>query len=198
MLNYLGTTIWAFVFSLKTINYSTIIYKAHLHNETAWILVNTDSKNYYNGFILMYDTNGSLIRTLSLILTENNIDSLGFIQLTSITSFDDQSLILGGIVVQVMSFIGYSVESFFDEALFKLDSEGNVIWCTAIDYNLGYNSDITMNVYDSIIYAGFFTNNIYLSYVAVNGTDGSLIISNSFSFPIRTTSDISSKFWFYA
>ena len=82
------------------------------------------------------------------------------IQLTSISSFDNQSLILGGIVVQTMSSIGYSDNSFFDEALFKFDTAGNVIWCTVIDYNFGSDSDIQLNVYDSMIYAGFFTKNI--------------------------------------
>ena len=38
---------------------------------------------------------------------------------------------------------------------------------------------------------------IYLNYVAINGADGTLIISNSLSFPIITSSDVSSNFWFY-
>ena len=155
--------------------------------------MNTDSRAFYHGFILMYDTNGKLIKSISIVTTTNNVEQLGLFQVTSIFSFDQDSLIIGGVVAQTMSSIGFSVDSFYDEGVFKFDSQGNFIWGTAIDYNIYYDSDWNVYVYGSEVYISFFSNTLYLCFAHIDGNNGTLIRSSWVNFPYITTSDISSN-----
>ena len=56
------------------------------------------------------------------------------------------------------STIGYSNTSSADEAIFRLDQQGNIKWTTVLDFNLGYDTVSKMETYESIIYAGILGN----------------------------------------
>ena len=80
------------------------------------------------------------------------------------------------------STIGYSNTSSADEAIFRLDQQGNIKWTTVLDFNLGYDSVSKMATYESIIYAGILGNSKFPWFFTIDGSSGLYIKSRWFIF----------------
>ena len=143
---------------------------------------------------MLYDKDGQLIKNISILTSINNVNQIGFLETKSITTFDQNSVIISWSVVQAMSSIGYSEDSFYDVGILKLDSKGNFIWGTVEDYNLNFDSDSSTFEYDSKVYTSFFSNDLHLCFAILNGDNGTLIKSSWLSFPSISSDENSGKF----
>ena len=59
-----------------------------------------------------------------------------------------------------LSGVGYSEDSYLDSFFMGLSTNGSVLWATAVDYNLKYDTFDDLNIYDSTVYAGIFAGYI--------------------------------------
>ena len=80
-----------------------------------------------------------------------------------------------------MSAIGYSSSSSTDCLISSIDQNGNIIWTTVIDYNLGTDSASSLVGYQSNLYGGMISYPSYPWIFNLNSTSGSYISSNIFS-----------------
>ena len=93
-----------------------------------------------------------------------------------------------------LSGVGYSEDSYIDSFFMGLSTNGSVLWATAVDYNLKYDTSGYLNIYDSIVYAGIFAGYISPSLISLNSSTGQIINSKMFSFFQNSVSDTWSKF----
>ena len=83
------------------------------------------------------------------------------------------------------STISYSNISAADEAIFRLDPEGNIKWTTVLDFNLGYDTVSKMATYESIIYAGMLGNSKFPWFFTIEGNSGLYLKSSWYSYIIN-------------
>ena len=154
---------------------------------------------FYYSFILLFDSDGNLLKKLSFISQSSpNPTNLLYFEAYWFRTYDTQSVILQGTVMKAISLVGYSNSSNADQALIKLDNQGNLIWATAVDYNLYYDSNSQFEVYNSTIYSALYSNNSFVCFFSLEGVSGLMTNSKCYSFPYQSVSDISGKYLHYS
>ena len=147
---------------------------------------------YYGG-IMKYDSNGNLLLT-KLFSNPNQLTlNLSFFQIVSIISIGDADIAINGRVLSLSSPISYSNNSSTDQVVFRIDNNGNTIWTTVLDYQLGLDAADAMTSYGSIIYSWMLSSLSYPWYFSLNGVDGSYLHSNCYTFFYYKSSDIISN-----
>ena len=144
--------------------------------------------SYYGGFI-RFDSSGEM-NLLKIFSSSSQIAQGAFFQSSNIISFSNSGFILSGAVISSISTIGYSQNSSADQAVIKIDSSGNTVWITVLDYNLGSDFASGMTIYESTVYAGMFADYKYPWFISLNGTDGRSLLSIWFTFYENSVNDI--------
>ena len=151
--------------------------------------------SFYYSFIILFDVNGILLKKFSFV-NKSSLNSINLLYFEAywVRTYDTQSIILQGTVRNSFSSIGYSNHSNVDQALIKLDNQGNMIWATAVDYKEYYDSNSKFEVYNSTIYSALYSNNSFVCYFSLEGVSGLMTNSKCYSFPYQLSSDISGNY----
>ena len=110
------------------------------------------SSKYYGGY-MKYDSNGKMLFTKLFSDPNQSTFNLSFFQVVSIISIGEADIAINGRVLSLSSAISYSNNSSTDQVVFRIDNNGNTIWTTVLDYQLGYDAVDVMTSYGSIIYS---------------------------------------------
>ena len=116
-------------------------------------------------------------------------------QANQLIRIGNNTLVVNGWVNQLMSSIGYSVDSYVDHIIISLDFNGNTVWSSIFDYNKTYESSGDMAIYNGILYSSLFTND-YPWFLSVNSSNGKYIQSNTFTSFNRSITDSKSNILF--
>ena len=139
---------------------------------------------------MKYDSNGKMLFTKLFSDPNQSTFNLSFFQVVSIISIGEADIAINGRVLSLSSAISYSNNSSTDQVVFRIDNNGNTIWTTVLDYQLGYDAVDVMTSYGSIIYSWMFTSLLYPWYFSLNGEDGSYLHSNCYTFFYNKPSDV--------
>ena len=142
---------------------------------------------------MKFDTNGNI--KLSKIFTDPSQITLrlSYLQIVSIVLIEDNDVVINGRVSSLSSSISYSNDSSIDQVVFRVNQNGESIWTTVFDYQLGYDIANKMTSFGSKIYTGMFSNLNYPWFISINGTDGRNLQSKWYSFFVNKSNDFMGK-----
>ena len=142
---------------------------------------------------MKFDTNGNI--KLSKIFTDPSQITLrlSYLQIVSIVLIEDNDVVINGRVSSLSSSISYSNDSSIDQVVFRVNQNGESIWTTIFDYQLGYDIANKMTSFGSKIYTGMFSNLNYPWFISINGTDGRNLQSKWYSFFVNKSNDFMGK-----
>ena len=148
------------------------------------------STEYYGGF-MRFDSGGNM-NLMKLLAFTNQSTQFLFFHAMFIYHINTSDVVLIGRTLssnrisnlqdQEISTLSYSEDSSTDWILFRIDNNGNTVWTTVIDYQLGYDSASKIITYDSIVYGGMYANAFFPCFFSLNGSDGHYLQSNCFTF----------------
>ena len=141
---------------------------------------------------MKYDINGNLKLSKLFANSKQTTLNLLFLQTISITSIEDTDIAINGRILD-SSLINYSNNSSTDQVVFRINNNGEAVWTTVLDYQLGYDAPDVMTSYGSTIYSGMYASLLYPWFISLNGTDGSYMHSNCFTFFLNSPNDYKSN-----
>ena len=109
---------------------------------------------------MKYDINGNLKLSKLFANSKQTTLNLLFLQTISITSIEDTDIAINGRILD-SSLINYSNNSSTDQVVFRINNNGEAVWTTVLDYQLGYDAPDVMTSYGSTIYSGMYASLLY-------------------------------------
>lgn len=112
------------------------------------------------------------------VRNSDEIYELRHFELLHILPYKEFEMIMQALVIDQSSTIGYSPDSYVDQAMFKFDVDGSVMWATVVDVDNSYDSSSKYLIDGSTIYSSFISNCETSCFYTLSADDGKFIASS--------------------
>lgn len=150
--------------------------------------------SFYGG-IAKYDSSGNLMQSkvFSNSLYGNGL-ALKYFEPFFIKKLNSSNLILNGLITYSLSSIGFSADSFVDQAVISIDTNMKTKWATVIDFKQSFDTGFTFVVDNSSVYSGLFAGNQFPCFFSLNASTGLLELSRWFTSPSFNSNEMRDRY----
>ena len=142
-----GAVVWAKSYKFLEIPYLLSFNSMEIMNQIILTLSVINTQDFGRGLITKFDENGNVIENF-VVLDALTTNINYFFSTSSITITSDNSIIVSAKSTYEGAGLGISISSSLDRILFKIDSQRNINWITAFDFDEQTDSYWDMKKYN--------------------------------------------------